>query len=209
MDPVPQTPTPRRHVWRWVLLGTGICLTPFVVLACVIYSFISLERDAAVLRGHVMEATDAHWSTKVQMSVGPVTLAALRQGLRFVHAEGMADARQALAAVRSASVGVYERASGDADWSRGELFAGTDKAMHQRGWVRLVGVADNKETVLIYVPQDMGSDGPVDICLAVVNGHELVVVSTTIDADRLAEFVEKHVGADGVKGHLSFAKFRP
>ena len=207
MDPVPQTPAPRRHVWRWVLLGAGICLTPFVVLACVVFSFITLERDAAVLRGHIMDATDAHWSTKVQMSIGPVTLAALRQGLRFVHAEGIVDARLALGAVHRASVGVYERTAGGTNWSREELFTETDKAMQKRGWVRMVGVADKKETVLIYVPQELDTGGPVDLCLAVVSGKELVVVSTTVDADKLAEFVEKH-STDGVQGHLSFARFR-
>jgi len=207
MNPVPQTPAPRRRVWRWVLLGAGLCLAPFVVLGCVIYSFISLEHDAAVLRRHVMDATDAHWTTKVQVSVGPLTLGAVRQGLRFVHAEGVADARQALGAVRCASVGVYERTSGGANWSRDELFKETDRAMLKRGWVRMVGMTDHQETVLIYVPQDMGNDGPVDLCLAVVSDKELVVVSTTVDADRLAEFVEQQAGKDG-KARLHFAKFR-
>ena len=208
MDPAPQTPAPRRHVWRWVLLGTGLCLTPFVVMACVALSFISLGRDATVLRRHVMDATDAHWSTKVQLSIGPVTLATLRQGLRLVHADGIADARQALGAVHSASVGVYQRTSGGAKWSREELFTETDKAMRARGWVRLVGVADQKETVLIYVPEDMDTGDQVDVCLAVVNGKELVVVSTSVDADKLATFVEEHAGKDGSKTGLRFAKYR-
>ncbi len=207
MNPTPQTPAARRRVWRWVWIGASLCLAPFVALAIVAYSCLTLERDAAVLRRHVMDATGAQWSTKVQLSVGSVTLGAVRQVLRFVHADGVADARQVLDAVRHASVGVYERASTGGTVSREQLFTDTDRAMQQRGWTRMVGVADNKDTVLIYVPRKIGNAGPVDICLAVVSGKELVVASTSVDADKLAELVAKHAG-DGVKGHLRFAKFR-
>lgn len=207
MNPAPPTPAPRRHIWRWVLIGAGLCLTPFLVLACVALSYLTLDRNAAVLRGHVMDATDARWSTKVQLSVGTLTLGAIRHGLLFVHAKEMDDARLALAAVRHASVGVYERTSGATSWSREQLFSETDRAMQKRGWSRMVGVVDGKETVLIYAPQDLSADGPVDLCLAVVSGKELVVVSTSVEVDKLAALVERHAGADGLK-RLHFAKHR-
>jgi len=190
-----------------VLLGAGICLAPFVLLAVVAASFLTLDRDVRVLRGHVMDATQAGWDTKVQVSVGGITLGAIRQGLRFVEHEGIDDARLALKAVKHASVGVYERSTKDATWSREELFTETDRAMQKRGWTRMVGVADQKDTVLIYIPTDLKEDGPVDICLAVVSGKELVVVSTAVDPDALGALVEKHAGED-VKKHLRFAKFR-
>jgi hypothetical protein len=190
-----------------VLLGAGLCLAPFVVLAMVAASFLTLDRDVKHLRRHVMNATDAGWSTRVQVSVGRITLGAIGQGLRFVDHKDMADARLALRAVKRASVGVYERTSGGADWSREQLFVETDQSMQRRGWTRLVGVADKKETVLIYVPADMNEDGPVDICLAVVSGKELVVVSTTVDPEVLGELVARHTG-DDVRKHLRFTKFR-
>jgi hypothetical protein len=207
MNPAPQSSSPRRPVWRWVLLGVGICLAPFVLLAMVAASYLTLDRDVAVLRRHVMDATDAGWDTKVQMSVGRFTLGAIGQGLRFVQHEDIADARLALRAVKHASVGVYERGAGGAHWSREQLFTETDEAMRKRGWTRMVGVADKKETVLVYIPTDMKDDGPVDICLAVVSGKELVVVSTTVDPEALGALVAKHAG-DDLKGHLRLAKFR-
>mgnify|MGYP000652015291 CR=1 FL=1 len=79
--------------------------------------------------------------------------------------------------------------------------------MQKRGWVRMVGVADKKETVLIYVPQELKTDGPIRICLAVVNGKELVVVSTAVDPANLAALVERHTG-DDLKGRLRRANFR-
>ena len=204
--PAPSASTPRRHVWRWVFLGLGICLTPFVILAIGAASFLTLDRDAAVLRQHVMAATDNGWSTKVQLSLGRIALGAVRTGLAFVHNKDIDDARLALAAGRHASVGVYERTPGRADWSRQQLFADADKAMQKRNWTRLVGVADKKDTVLIYVPQDIDPDDPVEICLAVVNDKELVVVSTCVDASILAELAAKHSG-DDLKSHLRLAKF--
>ena len=206
MNPAPQAPAPRRHVWRWVLLGLGICLTPFVLLGIVAASFLTLDRDAAVLRKQVMAATDSGWHTKVQMSVGRITLGAVRTGLCFVHHKDMADARLALAAVRHASVGVYERQAGGGDWSREQLFADTDRTMGKRGWTRLVGVADQKDTVLVYVSQDItDNDDPVDLCVAVVNGKELVVVSTSIEPSQLAELAAKHA-PDDIKRHLRLSR---
>jgi hypothetical protein len=207
MNPAPSTPAPRRRIWRWVFLGLGLCLAPFVILAVVAVSFLTLDRDAAVLRKQVMAATDNGWSTKVQLSVGRITLAAVRTGLAFVHNKDIEDAQLALSAISHASVGVYERNSDRADWSRQQLFAGADKAMQRRHWTRLVGVADKKDTVLIYMPTDFDPDDPVEICLAVVNDRELVVVSTGVDASILAELAAKHSAGD-LKERLHLAKLR-
>lgn len=208
MNPAPSaTPAPRRHVWRWVLLGAGLCLAPFVFLAVAVVSYVTLDRDVRVLRNHVMEATDADWNTKVQMSVGRLTLGAIGQGLRFVDHKDMADARMALHAVKHASVGVYERRSGGNDWSREQLFVETDRAMQKRGWTRMVGVAEKKETVLVYVQDDLDEDEPFEICVAVVNGKEMVVCSTTIDAEALGDLIARHTGDDG-KRHLRFSKLK-
>lgn len=207
MNSAPSTATSRRHVWRWVLLGAGICLAPFVILGTVALNCLTLDRDVRLLREHVMAATDAGWTTKVQVSVGRFTLGMIGQGLRFVQHENMADARLALRAVRQASVGVYERSCGGAHWSRQELLVRTDQAMKKRGWSRLVGVADQNETVLIYTPRDVDEDSPIHLCIAVVNGQQLVVASTRIDASALGELVARHTG-DDVKARLHFAKFR-
>ncbi|MBI2812751.1 MAG: hypothetical protein HYX71_00510 [Opitutae bacterium] len=207
MNATPQIPAPRRHVWRWVLLGAGLCLTPFLLLGIAAISYLTLDRDVRVLRQHVMAATGAQWHTKVQMSVGGFTLGAIRQGLRFVHQPNIEDARLALRAVRHASVGVYERTSGGTNNSREQLFTETDRAMQKRGWTRLVGVADRQESVLVYVQEKLDEDEPIEICVAVVNGKEMVVASTTIDAAALGELVARHAG-DDIKGHLRFAKLK-
>jgi hypothetical protein len=190
-----------------VILGLGLCLAPFVLLAVVAASFLTLNRDATVLRQQVMAATDGTWKTKVQLSVGGLTLGAVRTGLGFVPDSNAAEAQLALATVRRASVGVYEPTSAPAAWSRKRLFIDTDRVMQSRGWTRLVGVADNTDTVLIYVPKDFRDDGPVEICLAAVSGKELVVVSTEVNASALAELVAQQAH-DGRLLKLQLAKLR-
>ncbi|MFI5336986.1 MAG: hypothetical protein ACHQ5A_09390, partial [Opitutales bacterium] len=76
--------------------------------------------------------------------------------------------------------------------------------MQARGWTRMVGVADNEDTVLIYVPADGDIAEQIDICLAVVSGRDLVVVSTRLNSDGLAELIAQHIPADlRAKLHLA------
>lgn len=195
MNQPAQTPAAprRRHVWLWVL---GICLTPFVLLGLAVASYLSLDRDASVLRRHVMSATHADWDTKIQISIGGATIGAVRTGLWFVDHPEIADARLALGAVKHASVGVYELTSRQLKISREELFDETDRAMKKRGWSRLVGVAQEKESVLVYVSDDLEEGDPIEVCVAVVNGRDLVVVSASVEADALNELIERHAGHD-------------
>ncbi len=202
-----QNAAPRRSFWRWLLFGVGLCLAPVLLLALVALSYITLDRDAAVLRRQVMAASPEGWGTKFQLDVGRTTLGAIRCGLGLVHDRNLADARLALAAVRHASVGVYARTAGKADWSRPQLFAAADRAMGQRGWTRLVGVADPRHTVLVYAARDLAPDEPVAICVAVVEKQKLVVVSTTVDAVLLAELAARHAPGEG-NGPLQLAGLR-
>jgi len=205
MNTIPPVTAARKSVWRWVLLGLGICLAPIVILALVAASYLTLDRDAAALRKQVMAASATDWQTKVQLHVGSLSLAMIRSGLVFVHNKDIAEAKLALAAVQKVSVGVYERAVGSQTWNREQLFAATDKTMQHRGWMRLVGVADNDETVLIYVSKNVALDEPINLCLAVVSKEQLVVVSTQIDAAKLAELLEKQ-GGGALKSRLHMAQ---
>ncbi len=181
----------RRRRWPWVL---AILLSPFLLLAVMAASFLTLNRDATVLRREVMAATGASWNPKVQLSAGRITFWVVRHCLALVPDNKIGEARAALDAVQSVSVGVYQRASTPAEWSREKLFNDTDRTMRDRGWTRLVGVADKRENVLLYVPT--GSEEVRQLCLAVVNGRELVVVSASIDPAAVAHLVALYAGKD-------------
>jgi len=180
----------RRRLWPWVL---ALCLSPFVILGLAAVSYLTLDRDAAALRRHVMTATNAKWDTKVQLSVGRLTLGAVGLGMSFAPDREVATASKALAAVKHASVGVYELASGQVQVSRDQFFRETDRAMQARGWSRLVGVSEAEDNVLIYVDDDADAEDTIALCLAVVSGKELVVVSTRIDAAELPTLIEEHM----------------
>jgi hypothetical protein len=205
-SPVPPLHKPRRRYGRWVVLALVVMVTPIVILAVGVASMFRLSRDAAILRREVMAATDADWSTKVQMSVGCITLGAVRTGLQFVQAEHMDEARLALAAVRRASVGVYEANVRDTNLGSAELLGKADKLMSRRGWTRLVGVAEDDKTVMVYSSEDSGADGWFDFCVAVVDHDQMVVVSTTVDADSLLKLVEKHLPNGELRGRLKLAR---
>ncbi len=207
MNPtVPPESKSRRRLGWWIALGFGLLLIPPVVLGVGVLSMLRLDRDAAALKREVMAASEAGWHTQVQLSVGWATLGAVRTGLRFVNHEHMDEARQAMKAVRSASVGVYECNTREAHLDRAVLFTRTDELMRKRGWTRLVGVAENNETVLVYTSNDIDSGSRLDLCLAVLDGNKLIVVSTNVDASALADLAEMHMPKGGWRGELKRQK---
>jgi hypothetical protein len=88
-----------------------------------------------------------------------------------------------------------------------QLFGRTDKKMQARGWTRLVGVHENNQTVLVYVADGMDTSGRMDLCVAVVEGDKLVIVSTNVDADALSKLAEMKMPPGGFRGKLRLAKF--
>ena len=186
----PTSSRPRHRIWPWIL---GLILTPFIALGVLIADVIHLDSDAAALLRQVMSATGNDWHTKVQFSVGPVLLGAVRAGVSFIH-DLPPETREALQAVRSASVGVYERSGeGDGGGRHAELFVAVDQMMTRRGWTRIVGVADTGDIVLIYLPTQHNDVQPSRVCLAVCNSRELVVVAAGIEAKALAGLITREM----------------
>lgn len=201
----PLTPVvARRRKWPWIL---GLCLAPFVVLGATVCSFLLIDRDAVFLREQIMHHAGGKWDTKIQLNVGRFTVGAVRTGLAFVQNPNLADAKLALRAVKSASVGVYQSkmAENESDF-RARLFTATDQGMRKRGWARIVGVADGDDVVLVYAPAADAAGDSMEVCVSVLNRRELVVVSATVDSAGLAELVQKHAG-DSLNGKLQFAQF--
>lgn len=200
------SPAPVRRRWsllRWIGLCFLVALVPVVILVVAALSFVTLDRDAATLRQEVVAASNAKWKTKVQVSAGWATLAAARTVLRFVDHEHRNEARDALAAVRRASVGVYERAGRAGDASPERLFAHVDRAMGERRWTRLVGVDDERSIVLVYTTEAKVDDEDIGVCVAVVNDDQLVVLSTSLRQKALLKLIERHVPRDTLHAQLA------
>lgn len=180
----------RRRWWRWVLGILGVCL---LMCAVAIVDLVTLNRDAAAMRRAVFGAVRAEKSTHVQLSVGPVLLGTVRAGLGFVH-KVPEEARLALKGVKAASVGVYalDRAVGAEE--RGRVLAAVDPVMAGRGWERMVVASEAKDTVMIYTKPTDDEHDPLQVCLAVCEAKEIVIVSATAEPEVLAELAAKHGG---------------
>jgi hypothetical protein len=181
---------PRHRVWPWIL---GLCLAPFLVIGGMIWSAVHLSRDAAALRNEIVAASDARWQAKVQFTAGPMVLGAVRTGLTLIK-DLPDEAREALAALHSASIGVYERTDSGNAGQRRRFVAAADQVMARRGWTRIVGVEESGDTVLIYLPEAAANAEPNRVCLAVCSGRELVIVAAGIDADALAALATREIG---------------
>jgi hypothetical protein len=180
----------RRRRWPWIL--AVLLVSPLLLLAVSAASFLTLGSDAAALRREVTAATRTEWKTKIQVSVGRLSLWCVRQGMQFAPGREGAEARAALAAVESVSIGIYRPVAVHGEpVGRSALVSETDRAMIPRGWTRVVAAGEpGGSNVLIYVRAD--ADEVRDVCLAVIGRGELVVVSATVDAEALAGFVARH-----------------
>lgn len=191
------TPVPRRSAFRtfllWCAVSVGVCL---LALGSVVWSAVTLSREARTLKDAMVATLDAPVTTKVQVTAGPGLLAAARGVLWFLP-EVPADATTALGSVRSASVGVYQLTFDAAD--RRGCVRQSDARMSARGWQRVVGVNDGNSTVLVYAPQGASSHRRLDLCIAVMEGRDLVVVSTEVEPEVLLPLVRRHLPAGAVE----------
>jgi hypothetical protein len=137
------------------------------------------------------EATGATWNTRVQFKSGMLLIPA-RFVVSLCNVED--EARWALSAVRSASVGVYQldEAAADSPGLAAGL-ASLDSTMRRKGWERLVAVSDGGQNVVVYTDSRSRNRNSVRVCVGVVDGEELVVVSATVHPDALMPIIEKHL----------------
>ncbi len=187
MNAEPTTSPQRRHPWRWLILSS---LAFLLLAAGGAYQLLTLNGGAAALRRELMQDTGDS-ITRVQLSLEGPVLSLLRFGLSF--ASLPQDARDALKSVRRVSVGVYET---EGDAPRAVLIQRTDTAMARRGYTRLVGVADGKDTVLVYAPEDTGDD-ELEVCVAACERGQIVIASVRLDAEPLAALVQRNLAKAG------------
>jgi len=185
--PSPAAPR-RRSIWWWIFGGAAAC---FAIAVISVLNAVTLNRDAAVLRNEVLGALKGRTSMRIQVSAGPGILMGVRAVLHCIDRVPK-EAHAALAAVRSASVGVYRLQENATLPERVRMFASADKAMSHRGWTRIVGVNDGRDTVLIYTPKKPGWTSTQRVCLAVCDGDEVVIVAGAVDPDALADLAQYH-----------------
>jgi len=187
------TPSPAGNVWRRVgrwFLATFVL--GFLLVAVALANVVTLSRDAAALRRAVVRAGDLDLSTKVQVSTGPVLLG-LARGITAMIDEVPAEAREGLAAVRKASVGVYDLDRNSTARDRSRILNEADAGLRGRGWSRLVAVRNDESTVLVYSTDETPSGKSIRVCVAVCNQQQLVIASATVAPEALMDLIERHL----------------
>ena len=190
----------RRHrrscggIRRIVLWLAALSATTVFLAGLAVASVIRLDGDAARLRHALLGSRPAWSDTRVQLSLGGMALSLARGIVALTPAEE--EARLALRAVRAVSVGVYEVAGemGAGEGAMPDIVARADAAMGRRGWSRVVTVQDGNERVLVFVDEEsLGGSRP-RICIGVIEGGQLVVVTATLAAEPLGELLEAGFG---------------
>ena len=143
----PVTRRPTRRLWLWALLVVPLLL--LVAVAANAVNCLHLGSDARALRDGLMRSSGVEWRQKIALNANFLTLGAFRTGLSFIKLEP--GVRAGLQSVRSATVGVYQAASGTHRPDRADMLDAADSAMTVRGWQRVVEVLDNRNLVAIYI----------------------------------------------------------
>ena len=194
MNSVPSpTASIPRHRFRWMhwLL---IAVTALAVVAVVeLASLFSLVKEAAKLREVVVDTTSIPLQTKVQFSVGPAMLGIGRVAVSFID-EAPREAKQALAAMRRASVGVYEFDLAPTEAQQVALWEATEQRVNRDGWQRIVSVTEGSQSVMIFMPQDSRSGELLEVCVVVCEGRQLIIVSAVADPAPLMALAQEQMG---------------
>jgi hypothetical protein len=97
------------------------------------------------------------------------------------------EAQAALRAIRAAGVSIYQLERAAKAGYQANLLPDLDQTMNQRGFDRVVTVLDRHETVALYVSRPGRSSTDLGVCVLVLDGRELVVISGRADPQPLIE----------------------
>jgi hypothetical protein len=178
------------RIWIYVL---GAMVASAVLVSVGVYNLVTLTNEASVLKRSLFAADRFDGSLRVQGTVGPVLLSGARMVTRFIP-DIPPEVREALGAVRSASVGIYELDVAPTAKVRNEVFVEADAAMERSGWTRIVSVSERHQRVAVYTPaEDVADERQIRICVAVCDHKQLVLVSARADARKLSEFAQRQI----------------
>ena len=174
---------------HWILI---VCAAGMLVIAVKIAGIFFLSREASDLQSALTDAAGRDTDTHIQFTIGPGLLSVARLATTWID-DIPDEARRGLAAVRRVSVGIYQLDGKLSGSDRVTMLEAADRKLGDRGWERVVAVANGKETVLIYTPKGWEKTDEIRFCVAVQDGRDLVVVSAQAETAPLMELVRYHL----------------
>jgi len=173
----------------WLIALAGVVLF-WIFCAWTVVGMFRLGSDAAALRSAVTEVLPEVSQDVVTLRAGGLLTGGVRLAASFFPLPE--EARAGINTLHGAEVGVYKLSPTTQCADTSMVFARADKVMQKRGWTRMVGVAESKNLVMIYVPRKMSSARRVKCCVLVREGEDLVVVAARADLVPLLELGQKH-----------------
>lgn len=198
MNPEISTVNPKSKLRLILLWMLGLMGVSALALAVIAVDLLTLNRETAALRKAMFAATGVSGKMVVQLDIGPAWMLASRVMVACVP-QVPEEARLALKAARRACVGVYQIPRGTKVRDGAALMARADEMMAARGWTRTVGVMEKSQTVLLYMPTHPESGDVLQVCVAVCEGSQIVVVSAEVAAKPLQELIAKKGGFKGAQ----------
>jgi hypothetical protein len=173
----PASPRPLRQGPAWIVLG----LLSLLATGC-----FQPGTSVQALRDSLQQATGEAWMSEVELGIGTLTLGLARAGGAVLDLPS--EARAVLQSVRNADVGVYRLRHPDRVVSGAAVLSAADRALAPQGWDRLVGVIDGRhKTVAIYVAGEPEWTRRIKLCVVVIDGPQMVIVSARGNPEPLLE----------------------
>lgn len=170
----------------------------FLLLAgfCVIgvASYFRLSSPTRSLRSAVMESVPGQWHKRFALNLGWLTFGFARLGSSFFHLPP--EPKAALQALDGGEVGIYRLEKSVSSLDYAAILKTADKSMRRRGWERIVGVAQGRQFVAVYVPDHLRVKD-MTCCVVVLNDQNLIVASASGNISRLLELARTHLHDNG------------
>lgn len=156
--------------------------------------------DFGAVRAEVIERSGCDWARQIHVAVPSFLFTAVRMGTSIADFKLEPEVKAALQTMRGLRVAVCQRAGGSPDLPA--MLEAADGALGRRGWEPVVRVLQRREMVAVYAPARLASEGPIELCVVVFDGDQLVLVSGRARLEPLAEIGLKHVAEARAK-HLA------
>ena len=173
----------------YVVLALVLCLP--LLCAVGIAGYFRLSSATQALRNSVIESVPGQWDKRFAVHVGGLTLGLVRFGASFFNLPS--EPKAALEALHGAEVGVYNLRDAPCAPDYSAMFTAADKCMRRRGWERIVGVAEGRQFVAVYMPRNLRTVKRMACCVAVLNEQDLVVASARGNVQPMLELATQHL----------------
>jgi hypothetical protein len=173
----------------YIVLAMVLCLP--LLCAIGIARCFRLSSATEALRSSVVESVPGQWDKRFAVHIPAITLALVRFGSRFFNLPP--EPKAALETLHGAEVGVYNLHEVPSALDYSAMFTAADKGMRGRGWERIVGVAQGRKFVAVYMPRNLRTARRMAWCVAVLNEQDLVVASVRGNLEPLLELATQRL----------------